>query len=66
MILYISEKDDISEDAGEESKDVPAQLLFLHEGQQADVKEITWHSSAKNLLVSTASDGLHMFIPNNL
>ena len=46
--------------------DVPAQLLFLHEGQQTHIKEVTWHASVKNLIVSTALDGFHTFIPSNL
>lgn len=52
--------------AGQEDDNIPAQLLFLHEGRQTHIKEVTWHPSVKNLVVSTALDGLQAFIPANL
>ncbi|XP_075255763.1 uncharacterized protein LOC142348338 isoform X1 [Convolutriloba macropyga] len=60
------ERDNISSNADAEEGDLPAQLLFLHEGQQSEIKEITWHPSVKHLILSTAADSLQLFMPNNL
>lgn len=39
---------------------VPAQLLFVHQGQHS-VKDVQWHPFAKGVLCSTSFDGFNVF-----
>jgi ribosome assembly protein RRB1 len=48
---------------GKVDKDVPQQLMFVHEGQ-SEIKELRYHPYYHDLLATTSSDGVHVFRPN--
>jgi len=48
-----------------ENENVPAQLLFLHQGQKK-IKEIHFHPQVPSLLISTSFDGFDVFKASNM
>jgi ribosome assembly protein RRB1 len=44
------------------NQEIPQQLVFLHQGQE-NIKELKFHPLFKNLIVSTAENGINVFKP---
>ena len=46
-------------------KDVPSQLMFVHQGQ-SQIKELHWHPKHQGVIATTASTGFNVFKTFNL
>ena len=51
---------DNDENLAPELKDLPPQLLFIHQGLQ-DIKELHWHPKISGLVMSTSHTGFDVF-----
>ena len=45
------------------NNEIPQQLVFLHQGQ-INLKDVKFHPVFKNMLISSAENGLNLFRPN--
>lgn len=58
-VEHDEEETGINEDS-HGGKEIPAQLLFVHQGQK-DIKELHWHPQIPGAVITTASDGFNFF-----
>lgn len=54
------DEEEIAALANSELKDLPPQLLFIHQGLK-DIKEIHWHKQIPGMIVSTSHTGFDVF-----
>ncbi|XP_063902032.1 glutamate-rich WD repeat-containing protein 1-like [Zophobas morio] len=61
----LSLEEDYEVSSPEEQSKIPAQLLFVHQGQN-HIKEAHWHPQVPGLLASTAASGINVFKTINI
>ncbi|XP_014783500.1 glutamate-rich WD repeat-containing protein 1 [Octopus bimaculoides] len=54
------ERDTEDESSSKDDENIPAQLLFIHQGQN-EIKEVHWHRQMPGVVISTALGGFNVF-----